>query len=50
MTEDAFWDLFSDKVKENLISMDNLFQKKIDNLIKSNEFSQNYCMKALKNV
>jgi len=41
MTEDAFWDLFSDKVKENLISMDNLFQKKIDNLIMNNEYSQN---------
>ena len=41
MTEDTFWDLFSDKVKENLISMDNLFQKKIDNLIMNNEYSQN---------
>jgi len=41
MTEDSFWDLFSDTIKENLISMDNLFQKKIDNLIMNNEYSQN---------
>ena len=41
ISEEVFWDFFSNTVKENLISMDNLFQKKIDNLIMNNEYDQN---------
>ena len=54
MTENAFWELFTDPVKENLITCDNLFQKKIDNLIMNNEYTQNTTVydiiKKVKNI
>jgi len=54
MTENAFWELFTDPVKQNLITCDNLFQKKIDNLIMNNEYTQNTTdydiIKKVKNI
>jgi len=54
MTENAFWELFTDPVKENLITCDNLFQKTIDNLIMNNEYTQNTTVydiiKKVKNI
>ena len=54
MTENAFWELFTDPVKQNLITCDNLFQKKIDNLIMNNEYTQNTTVydiiKKVKNI